>query len=152
MWKDLMVLAAIAFVAFPVSSQQTQKPAEKEAVAEFKIPPEAVKQVNPVKPTLESLARGKRMYGFDCAMCHGKSGDGKGDVAADMHLNLRDYRDAASLKDITDGELSYIITKGKGDMTGEEGRVKPEEVWNIVNYLRSLAQKETPPKSKRESP
>jgi hypothetical protein len=55
------------------------------------------------------------------------------------------------LKDITDGELSYIITKGKGGMTGEEGRVKPEEVWNIVNYLRSLAPKETPLKSKQGS-
>jgi mono/diheme cytochrome c family protein len=92
------------------------------------------------------------MYGFDCAMCHGKGGDGKGDVAADMHLNLRDYRDPTSLKGMTDGELSYIITKGKGEMTGEEGRLKPEEVWSMVNYLRSLAQKETPPKSKRESP
>ena len=78
MWKDLMVLSAMALVAFPVSLQQAQKPAEKESVAEFKIPPEAVKQVNPVKPTLESVARGKRMYGFDCAMCHGKGGDGKG--------------------------------------------------------------------------
>jgi mono/diheme cytochrome c family protein len=152
MWKDLMVLSAMALVAFPVSLQQAQKPAEKESVAEFKIPAEAVKQVNPVKPTLESVARGKRMYGFDCAMCHGKAGDGKGDVAADMHVNLRDYRDPTSLKDMTDGELSYIITKGKGEMTGEEGRVKPEEVWNLVNYLRSLAQKETPPKSKRQSP
>lgn len=146
-----MVLSAMTLVVFPVSLQQAQKPAERESAPEFKIPPEAVKQVNPVKPTLESVARGKRMYGFDCAMCHGKGGDGKGDVAADMHLNLRDYRDPASLKDMTDGELSYIITKGKGDMAGEEGRVKPEEVWNMVNYLRSLARKETPPKSKRES-
>jgi hypothetical protein len=42
MWKDLMVLSAMALVAFPVSLQQAQKPAEKESVAEFKIPPEAV--------------------------------------------------------------------------------------------------------------
>jgi len=26
-------------------------------------------------------------------------------------------------------------------MTGEEERMKPEQVWNVVNYLRSLAKK-----------
>lgn len=152
MWKDLIALSAMALVAFPASLQQAEKPAENKSVAEFKIPPEAVKQLNPVKPTSESVARGKRTYGFDCAMCHGKGGDGKGDLAADMHLNLRDYRDSTSLKDMTDGELSYIITKGKGQMTGEEGRMKPEQVWDMVNYIRSLAKKETPPKSNGESP
>ena len=152
MWKELMVLSTIALGAFPASLQQAQKPAEKESVAEFKIPPEVVKQVNPVKPTSESIARGKRMYRFDCAMCHGKDGAGKGDLATDMHLNLRDYRDSTSLKDLTDGELSYIIAKGKGQMTGEEGRMKPEQIWDMVNYIRSLAKKGTPPKSKEESP
>jgi mono/diheme cytochrome c family protein len=147
-----MAFSALALVAFPASLQQAQKSAEKEPVAEFKIPPEAVKQVNPVKPTSESVARGKRTYGFDCAMCHGKDGDGKGDLAADMHLNLRDYRDSTSLKDMTDGELSYIITKGKGQMTGEEGRMKSEAIWDMVNYIRSLAKKETRPKSKGDSP
>jgi len=150
-WKELIALSAMALVAFPASLQQAQKPAEKESVAAFKIPPEAVKQVNPAKPTSESVARGKRTYGFDCAMCHGKGGDGKGDLAAEMHLDLRDYRDSTSLKDMTDGELSYIITKGNGQMTGEEGRMKPEQVWDMVNYIRSLAKKETPPKSKGDS-
>ncbi|HVP54328.1 MAG TPA: hypothetical protein VMU45_04970, partial [Candidatus Eisenbacteria bacterium] len=43
--------------------------------------PEAVaKMVNPVKPTPESLAQGKKYYGYDCAMCHGDTGNGKGDV------------------------------------------------------------------------
>ena len=41
---------------------------------------DAMKLVNPVKPTAESLAQGKKYYGYDCAMCHGKTGDGKGEV------------------------------------------------------------------------
>ena len=46
-------------------------------------------------------------------MCHGKDGDGNGDLATDMKLKLLDYRDPASLKDLTDGDLFYIIKNGK---------------------------------------
>ena len=81
---------------------------------------ETAKQVNPVKPTPSSIASGKKSYTYDCAMCHGKEGAGDGDLATDMHLNLRDYRDAATLKELTDGEIYSIIASGKGKMTGEE--------------------------------
>jgi mono/diheme cytochrome c family protein len=74
-------------------------------------------------------------------MCHGKEGAGDGDLAGDMHLKLRDYRDPATLKELTDGEIYSIIANGKGKMTGEEGRMKPEQIWDMVNYLRSLAKK-----------
>ncbi|MGH9710780.1 MAG: c-type cytochrome, partial [Candidatus Acidiferrales bacterium] len=140
-------------------AQQTEKPAaqaDKPAQAgkpattapAFAIPPDVAKLVNPNKPTAASIAEGKQMYGYDCAMCHGADGSGKGDLAADMKLNLKDYRDAAALEDMTDGELFYIIQKGKGDMTGEGDRQKPEGIWNMVNYIHSLAKKTPPAKAK----
>jgi len=120
--------------------QQEKKPGEEKAGAE-KTSGEANKLVNPVKATPESIAQGKKAYGFDCAMCHGKEGAGDGDLAESMHLKLKDYRDPAALKNMTDGEMYAIIMNGKGQMTGEEGRLKPEQVWNVVNYVRSLAKK-----------
>jgi mono/diheme cytochrome c family protein len=144
----LLLLPAGLF--FP--AQQTQKPAEKAAPREFKIPPEAVKQPNPVKPSPASVAQGKKIYGYDCAMCHGADGDGKGDLAVDMKLKLADYRDPATLKDRTDGELFYIIKNGKGEMTAEGDRAKPDDVWNLVNFIRSLAKKEPGAKPKTDAP
>jgi len=135
----LRLVSVLAIFCFSVSAGQDQKPATP---AEFKMPPEAAKLPNPVKPTPASLASGKKTYGYDCAMCHGKDGDGKGDLAADMKLKLLDYNDPAALKDMTDGELFYIIKNGKGDMTAEGDRAKPEEVWNLVNYVRSFAKKD----------
>ena len=85
-------------------------------------------------------------------MCHGKEGDGKGELAQDMKLNLRDWRDPNVLQSFTDGELFQIISKGKGRMTGEEGRMNPEQTWHMVNYIRSFAKKESPPKPKEEKP
>jgi mono/diheme cytochrome c family protein len=101
----------------------------------------AAAQVNPVKATPESLAEGKKYYGYDCAMCHGENGDGKRDVAVDEKLKLKDYRDPASLQNMTDAELFSIIKNGKGQMPPEGGRVKDTELWNLVNYIRSLSHK-----------
>lgn len=95
--------------------------------------------VNPVKATPESLAHAKKVYGYECAMCHGDTGNGKSDLATSLNLKLKDFTDPASLKDLTDGDLNYIITKGRGQMPGEGGRVKPEEIWNLVVVVRSFA-------------
>lgn len=152
MWKGMAALGALALFGIASSPQQAAKPAQQAvkpaAPAAFVIPPEAAKLANPVKSTAASLAQGKQMYGFDCAMCHGKDGDGKGDLAADMKLTLKDYRDPAALKGLTDGEMFYIIQKGKGDMTGEGDRQKPEEIWDMINYVRSLSKKTRPAKAK----
>ena len=77
-------------------------------------------------------------------MCHGKDGDGKGDIATDMRLKVTDFTNPATLKERTDGELFYVIKTGKGDMPPEGKRMKPEGLWDLVNYVRSLAKKECP--------
>jgi mono/diheme cytochrome c family protein len=97
--------------------------------------------VNPVKPTPDSQARAKKIYGYDCALCHGANGNGKGDVVADLKLTLKDYTDPAALKDLSDGEIFYIIKNGKGQMPPEGDRAKPEELWNMVILVRSFSKK-----------
>jgi len=146
-WKRSIALTAVLLagsLAFSRAAQQNNQAAPQE----FKIPPEAVKEPNPVKPTPESIAHGKKTWGYDCSMCHGADGDGKGDLAADMKLHLPDYRDPKSLKDKTDGEMFYIIKNGKGQMPAEGDRAKPDQIWDLVNYIRSLAKKEAPEKPK----
>jgi mono/diheme cytochrome c family protein len=152
MCKRLFPILLLLPVGLFSLAKQTQKPAEKPPAAEFTIPPEAVKQPNPVKPSPASVAQGKKIYGYDCALCHGADGDGKGDVAADMKLKLADFRDPAALKDRTDGELFYIIKNGKGEMTPEGDRVKTDNLWNLVNFIRSLAKKEPGAKPKTDTP
>jgi mono/diheme cytochrome c family protein len=148
MWKQLTVISALMLLAPAASRPQTGASAQEQATAEWKIPPEAAKQVNPVKPTPASLARVKKLYGYDCAMCHGTDGDGKGDLAEQMKLNLKDWRDAVSLKEMTDGELNYIIAKGKGKMPAGAEQMKPDEIWNMVSYVRSFGGKSGSAKAK----
>lgn len=104
----------------------------------------AAEKKNPIKPTPENLAAAKKIFGYDCAMCHGATGDGKGDLAASMGLKMKDWRDASTPVAVSDGEMFDIIEKGKGKMTGEGDRVPAEMVWKLVNYVRTLAKQETP--------
>jgi len=122
-------------------SSEPKKPAEEKPAGQAQSAGGATKSGNPVKATPESLAAGKKWFQMDCAMCHGKGGAGDGDLAADMKLKLKDFRDEAALKDMSDQEMFGLITKGKGQMMGEEGRLKPEQVWDVVNYVRSLSKK-----------
>ena len=131
-----LLLALSSFCLFSFTAQEPAAPA-----APPSIPPEAAHMVNPVKPTAESQAHAKKMYGYDCAMCHGANGNGKGELTADMKLTLKDYTDSAALKDMSDGELFYIIKNGKGQMPGEGDREKTEDLWNMVILVRSFARK-----------
>jgi mono/diheme cytochrome c family protein len=99
---------------------------------------DVAKIVNPVKPTPESLAQGKKYFGYDCAMCHGATGNGKGDV--ESNDKIPDFTNAAAMKDMSDGQLFCSLKTGKGHaMPLERIRNNESELWNLVNYVRSLS-------------
>jgi mono/diheme cytochrome c family protein len=136
------VISVVLLLSILLAEGKGNQPLSQAATpGPYTIPADALHRVNPVKPTPESIAQGKKYYGYDCAMCHGVNGDGNGDVARDEKLKLSDFRNPAALKDKTDGELFYIIKNGKGQMPPEGDRLKPTDLWNLVNYIRSLAQK-----------
>lgn len=128
-----------------ILTPQTLAPQAQEPAAPPATPPAAAPHVttkpNPVKPTPESQAHAKKMWGYECSMCHGQNGDGKGDLVDAMKLTVKDYTNPASLKDMSDGEMFDIIKNGKGQMPGEGDRAKPDDVWNLVIYIRSMSKK-----------
>ena len=141
-----IVSQAIVFASitlFLLAAHAAQQPATVKPPTYSAIPGEAAKQANPVKSTPESIARAKKWWTIDCAMCHGARGDGRGDLAKDMKLQIVDFTNPDTLKDRTDGEIFYIIKNGHNDMPAEGPRIKTEENWDLVNYVRSLANPKT---------
>lgn len=146
--RNFLIVLGVAFIvglgiarAKPNATQE--KPKDEQATADTsKIPQEDIDKKNPVKPTAEGLASAKKIYGYDCAMCHGAKGDGKGDLVESMKLTMHDWHEPASLEGKTDGELFYIITKGRGKMMGEGDRVSETTRWNLVNLVRSFSKKD----------
>lgn len=140
--KSLLIVCVVVLAStFAVGKAQQSGDAPASADPEYKITPEDVARKNPVKSTPEGLAEARKMYRYDCLMCHGEHGDGKGEVVESMKLTMLDWRDPAVLAGKTDGELFYIITKGKGKMTGEGDRQTEKLRWNLVSLVRAMAAK-----------
>lgn len=149
------ILVASAVLVLGILYPKTNLTQEKNGSAEPKpMTPEDVARKNPLSPTAEGLAEARKFFGYNCAMCHGKDGDGKGDLAADMKLELHDWRDASTIEKMTDGELFWIISNGKGKMPGNGDRDSEKRRWSYVNLVRSFGKKgeAAAEKPKTESP
>ena len=90
-----LLVPFLCVISHQNSSQQKPQEKPKDAAASGE-PSQAgaTERKNPVKPTPENLAEAKKYFGYDCAICHGAAGDGKGDLAASMDLKMKDWRDA----------------------------------------------------------
>ena len=103
------------------------------------VPEQARKRPNPQEATTLSLAKGKQIFASQCTMCHGASGDGKGDLVERLQLTMPNFTDPEHQNKRTDGELFYILTHGHGRMRGEGERLDDATKWNLVNFIRSLS-------------
>ena len=98
-------------------------------------------QENPIEATEESIAAGRRIYGRFCRSCHGMRADGRG-MAAPAGSRPANLIDEEWVHGDSDGAIYTVIREGvppKYDMDAWEGRITDDEIWNVVNYLRSLA-------------
>ena len=152
MSKPLLILSTLLLFGLSAFPQQEQAPAKPESPATESVPVDATRKANPVKPTAESIARGRKLFGYDCAMCHGKDGFGKGDLADDMKLKMADFSSPDVFKEKTDGDLFYIIKNGKGQMPPEGDRGNPTGLWDLVNYVRSFSAKKSSPEATNAPP
>jgi mono/diheme cytochrome c family protein len=158
-WEALMsnILQVLGFAiaigigVCSVQEKAQEKPAETPVAATTTPPatspaaaspaPAPVKKENPVKSSPEVLAAAKKVFGYDCAMCHGDNGNGKGDLVESMSLKMKDWHDPAVLTGLSDGEIFDLIVKGKDKMVGEGDRLAPAKVWGLVHYVRTFAKK-----------
>jgi cbb3-type cytochrome c oxidase subunit III len=101
--------------------------------------PEAAKITNPVAASPESASAGKRVYTRMCGRCHGAEGKGDGTAAT---APVPDLTDAQWDYGSSDGEIFSVIHDGvSADMDGYAARLSDTDIWNVVNYVRSVAAK-----------
>jgi mono/diheme cytochrome c family protein len=105
--------------------------------------PEAKKMKNPVAMSAESIASGKALYTRNCRFCHGDDAKGNGQMAPkDTHPS--DLTDAKWDRGDSDGEIFVVLRDGAGPdfkMKGYKGRMSDTDMWNVVNFLRSVGPK-----------
>jgi mono/diheme cytochrome c family protein len=97
---------------------------------------------NPVAATAESISDGQRLYQRYCASCHGSNAEGG--PGNDLIPAAPDLTDQEWKQGSTDGEIFSVIKNGVPpdlNMIPFGDQIKDPEIWNVVNYLRSLAKK-----------
>jgi cytochrome c5 len=131
MLKSILLFTAVVLLVMAASTASALPP--QDAGASKKASP-------------DQLAKAKKVYNLDCALCHGATGDGKTDIAKDMQLTLDDWTDPKTLSSQSDAALIDIIRKGKGKMPPEDaGRATNDEVKGLVLYIRKLAKDQAAP-------
>ena len=85
------------------------------------------------------LKRGEEVFDVNCAICHGKSGDGQGitgqfGVPGIANLTQDTYAQAT----YPDGRLFHVISEGKGNMSGYKHNIALRDRWAVVAYVRAL--------------
>jgi mono/diheme cytochrome c family protein len=136
----LVVAGAIAVTAALIAQEQPAAPTPAPAPTPGPlVVPAAAKTIpNPVPASAESLELGRTLFASQCALCHGKTGDGRGDFAPQLGAKVPDLTDPARMNARTDGELYYILAEGHGKMPGNEARLHEESRWHLVNALRAM--------------
>src|SRR5215468_1189741 len=96
---------------------------------------------NPVPATPDSIAAGRQIYLRRCASCHAATGEGgPGNDLIPAAPSLVDEQ----VKVKTDSQVFNNIKNGIGpdfNMVAFKDTLKDDEIWNVVNYLRSIARK-----------
>jgi S-disulfanyl-L-cysteine oxidoreductase SoxD len=94
---------------------------------------------SPVAPTAESVARGQKLFAIYCTPCHGAAGKGDGTVTP-RFIPPPDLT-SAPVQGKTDGHIAYYIGYGGAIMPAYGEALTVAERWDVVNYVRTLAQK-----------
>lgn len=97
---------------------------------------------NPVAPTPASIATGHEVFRKNCEVCHGA--DGKGLDVGEYATKPADLTHNPLKHGSSDGEIYTVIKDGVEPdffMDAWGGRIGEIDLWNLVNYIRTLQNK-----------
>lgn len=103
--------------------------------------PEGKALKNPVAATPESITAGQQTFQKMCAFCHGKDATGQGSRAPKTMTPPPNLTDGTWDRGASDGEIFLVMQNGAGpkfEMKGLKGKIPDKDLWNVVNYIRSL--------------
>jgi len=125
-------VAALSLELYTIDAAAQQKPAAN-----------ATK--NPVAASPSSIATGKKLYDSQCASCHGTAGKGDGNAGAMLNPTPSAPTEGDWKHGHTDGDIFTVIRDGakQTGMRAYGSRIPTNDIWNLVNFVRTLGPKTT---------
>ena len=118
----------------------------------WKAPENSKDLKNPLKNDSTAVTKGRDLYKVYCWQCHGDNGYGDGAAGGALGQQPANFH-SGRVRRQADGELFWKLTNGKGNMPPFKESLKEEERWQLITYIRKMANREIrpgPPKSLRE--
>jgi cytochrome c6 len=80
-------------------------------------------------------AKGEATFKAKCAMCHGADGSASTGMGKSMGLKPLS---SAEVQNMSDADLTALITNGKGKMPAYKGKLTDAEISDVVKYVKTL--------------
>ena len=141
-WIQCIFFACLIF-AFAGSAWAVSCPQHRNTE---KAPPRIYGLKNPIKPDLENIMAGKKLFDRDarplaCRNCHGENGDGRGPMSFGLTPPPRNFTCARTIDGVPDGQLFWIIRNGSRGtgMPAFKNHLSEDQIWKLILYIRQLA-------------
>lgn len=101
-------------------------------------------KTNPFGNQADAVAAGETLFAERCSSCHGPEGAGDGPAAASLDPKPTNLK--AEVPDLKDDYIFWRIMDGgamdpfNSSMPAHKGILTDDQVWQLVTYLRTLAQ------------
>jgi len=101
---------------------------------------------NPTTASAQSVQQGRQSYTGSCSQCHGTAGHTQGAFGQTSFPPASDLS-AQNARDLSDGQMFYIIKNGLGftPMRAFSKQYSDTQIWNMVNFIRTLQTQQAPP-------
>ena len=99
--------------------------------------PDGLFAANPLPISRELLVRGRQRFDVFCSPCHDRVGTGNGMIVRRGYTRPPSFHDPR-LRQVPDGHIFDVITRGLGQMPSYASQVPVEDRWAIVAYVRAL--------------
>jgi mono/diheme cytochrome c family protein len=102
------------------------------------------KMTNPLPASSDNVKAGETLYQqtaqpLACMNCHGVKADGQGPMGAALDPRPRNFTCGKTMKDISDGQMYWIIKNGSAGTGMMAFKGMPDnQVWQLIHYIRSL--------------
>lgn len=130
----LLALGCVAFALIAIACTETATPTNTST-------PRAAGSPAAAAPTasVDEFAHAKALYTKNCEACHGPNAEGGLAKVNDKQIKVPSLKADHAIKH-TDEQLTKMITNGEEQMPAFKDKLKPEEIGEMVRYIRKAVQ------------
>ncbi len=125
-------IAVVVAMGFPADYGQAHTSMDPDM---WMAPEKAAHAVNPVPADNSSVERGKKIFLQNCSACHGENAEGLDAQTIGLEKSPPNLKERIKMH--PDGDFFWKIQEGRGDMPGFKEDLTDEQIWELLNYIRS---------------